>query len=85
MVRESVVTPGKKDHKYDKLADADNLMTYGDGDEGFETEDTQMRMAPGMDKVKGGKRDHEIYDRTYYIPNDKLRLLEIPMNSNRFF
>jgi len=36
-------------------------------------------------KVKGGKRDHEIYNNTYYIPNDKLRLLEIPMNSNLTF
>lgn len=36
-------------------------------------------------KAKSGKRDHEIYDNTYYIPNDKLRLLEIPMNSNLSF
>ena len=32
-----------------------------------------------------GKRNHEIYDKTYYIPNDKLRLLEIPMNSSLVF
>ena len=36
-------------------------------------------------KVKLGKRNHEIYDMTYYIPNDKLRLLEIPMNSSLLF
>ena len=36
-------------------------------------------------KVKLGKRNHEIYDKTYYIPNDKLRLLEIPMNSSLLF
>ena len=36
-------------------------------------------------KPKSGKRDHEIYENTYYIPNDKLRLLEIPMNSNLTF
>ena len=34
---------------------------------------------------KGGKRDHEIYPDTYYIPNLKLRLLEIPMNSSLSF
>ena len=31
---------------------------------------------------KLGKCEHEIYEGTYYIPNDKLRLLEIPMNSS---
>ena len=36
-------------------------------------------------KIKLGKRNHEIYDKTYYIPNDKLRLLEIPMNSSLVF
>ena len=36
-------------------------------------------------KNKKGKRDHEVYKDTYYIPNDKLRLLEIPMNSSLFF
>ena len=34
---------------------------------------------------KGGKRDHEIYADTYYIPNMKLRLLEVPMNSSLSF
>ena len=33
----------------------------------------------------GGKREHEIYKDTYYIPNDKIRLLEIPTNSNLTF
>ena len=36
-------------------------------------------------KLKSGKRDHEIYENTYYIPNDKLRLLEVPMNSSLRF
>jgi|TARA_B110001450_G_scaffold221590_1_gene217714 hypothetical protein len=36
-------------------------------------------------KLKSGKRDHEIYEGTYYIPNDKLRLLEVPMNSSLRF
>ena len=36
-------------------------------------------------KQKLGKCEHEIYDGTYYIPNDKLRLLEIPMNSALYF
>ena len=36
-------------------------------------------------KNKKGKRDHELYKDTYYIPNDKLRLLEVPMNSSRTF
>jgi len=36
-------------------------------------------------KLKSGKRDHEIYEGTYYIPNDKLRLLEVPMNSSLKF
>jgi hypothetical protein len=36
-------------------------------------------------KLRGGKRPHELYNDTYYIPNDKLRLLEIPMNRNLTF
>ena len=81
MGRESVVTNKTKDFKYDKLKDADNLNTYDNGDDMLEEESRpQQDMKPKM-----GKRDHEIYDNTYYIPNDKLRLLEIPMNSNLFF
>ena len=30
-------------------------------------------------------RKHEIYDNTYYIPNNKIRLLDIPMNSSLAF
>lgn len=28
---------------------------------------------------------HQIYKDTYYIPNDKLRILEIPVNSDLYF
>ena len=31
------------------------------------------------------KRTHEIYDNTEYIPNNQLRLMEIPINSSLFF
>ena len=48
-------------------------------------EDELITALPSVPKPKSGKREHEIYDRTYYIPNSKLRLLEIPMNSNLFF
>lgn len=30
-------------------------------------------------------RKHEIYDNTYYIPNNKIRLLDIPINSSLTF
>jgi hypothetical protein len=30
-------------------------------------------------------RKHEIYDNTYYIPNNKIRVLEIPMSSSLNF
>ena len=30
-------------------------------------------------------RKHEIYENTYYIPNNKVRVLEIPMNSSLSF
>ena len=50
----------------------------------FAEEDEVITTGPSS-KPKSGKREHEIYDRTYYIPNSKLRLLEIPMNSNLFF
>ncbi len=30
-------------------------------------------------------RKHEIYDNTYYIPNNKIRVLEIPMASSLTF
>ena len=36
-------------------------------------------------KKTSGKVEHEVYDSTYYIPNNKSRLLEIPMNSDIFF
>ena len=32
-----------------------------------------------------GKQDHQIYKDTYYIPNDKLRILEIPVASSLNF
>jgi len=51
----------------------------------MEDDDLLGKVGAGEMKAKSGKRDHEIYDNTYYIPNDKLRLLEIPMNSNLFF
>ena len=51
---------------------------YGDEDIFEQARNTEQ-------KLKSGKRDHEIYQQTYYIPNDKLRLLEIPMNSNLNF
>jgi hypothetical protein len=30
-------------------------------------------------------KKHEIYDNTYYIPNNKIRMLEIPINSSLTF
>ena len=36
-------------------------------------------------KEEGHLRRHEIYDGTYYIPNTKVRVLEIPMNSSLSF
>jgi len=30
-------------------------------------------------------RKHEIYDNTYYIPNNKIRVLETPMASSLTF
>ena len=38
-------------------------------------EDELITALPSVPKPKSGKREHEIYDRTYYIPNSKLRLL----------
>lgn len=52
------------------LADIDNLKA-----------DTRF----DQPKKTSGKVDHEIYESTYYIPNNKSRLLEIPMNSDIFF
>ena len=43
-------------------------------DDGFESK-----------KLKSGKRDHEVYGNSYYIPNDKIRLIEVPMNSSLYF
>jgi hypothetical protein len=48
-------------------------------------EDYMDEMGAFTIKNKKGKRTHEVYKDTYYIPNDKLRLLEIPMNSSLFF
>ena len=85
MVRESKVSTGKKDFKYDKIKDTD-MGNYNDmPDDEFDTAEESTHRGLNQEKLKSGKRDHEIYDRTYYIPNDKLRLLEIPMNSNLFF
>lgn len=69
--------------KFDKINNADDLDQYTE----FDENDNDALLADGMvdNKPKSGKRDHEIYDNTYYIPNDKLRLLEIPMNSNLTF
>ena len=65
--------------KINKANAADNLDDYGDegASEDFGGSSTY--------KLKKGKRDHEIYKDTYYLPNDKARLLEIPMNSNLIF
>jgi|TARA_B110001450_G_scaffold249405_1_gene266767 nucleosome binding factor SPN SPT16 subunit len=61
-----------------KVTQFDDMNDYGDEDfDGF-GDISQM-------KHKKGKRDHEIYKDTYYLPNDKLRLLEIPMNSSLTF
>lgn len=74
----------KKSFKYDKLkdADADLVNQYDDFMEDIGDDfDMGGKGAP----LKSGKRDHEIYDKTYYIPNDKLRLLEVPMNGSLYF
>ena len=62
-----------------------NVKSYQEIPE--EDEDYGDELAFGFDntKLKSGKRDHEIYEGTYYIPNDKLRLLEVPMNSSLTF
>ena len=36
-------------------------------------------------KLGDGKRDHELYADSYYLPNNKLRLIEVPMNSSLYF
>lgn len=69
-----------KKPSYSKLNQEDNLDTFEE--DILESPDFVGR---GAELKKSGKRDHEIYDNTYYIPNDKLRLLEIPMNSNLLF
>lgn len=77
-----------KSAKYSKIDDgksdgptkADNMGDFDDSllDDGFATSRIQ-------DKKKEGKRDHELYSDTYYLPNDKIRLLEIPVNSSLTF
>lgn len=72
-------TSAKKEVKYSKLDQSkveDQLEDY---------DDYMEEMGSYQIKNKKGKRDHEVYKDTYYIPNDKLRLLEIPMNSSLFF
>ena len=81
-------TSNKKSFKYDKLGNADDLKTFDEGqyeDDLDADELLAMQAKQDAPKAKSGKRDHEIYNNTYYIPNDKLRLLEIPMNSNLLF
>ena len=65
--------------KLDKGNEAEQLDDYGD-ESGFDDYG-----GSSSKKLKKGKRDHEIYKDTYYLPNDKLRLLEIPMNSSLTF
>lgn len=86
MVREGAqsMKSGKSNYNYDKVNEMDNVDTFAEDDMNMEDDDL-LGMKGGEMKAKSGKRDHEIYDNTYYIPNDKLRLLEIPMNSNLFF
>ena len=52
-------------------------------DDGYDEDEAPM--AFDNKKLTSGKREHEIYEGTYYIPNDKLRLLEVPMNSSLRF
>ena len=74
MVKSDKGASGKKEAKYSKIED--EVEDY---------DDYMDEQGAYVIKNKKGKRDHEIYKDTYYIPNDKLRLLEIPMNSSRPF
>ena len=65
---------GKKEAKYSKIED--EVEDY---------DDYMDEQGAYVIKNKKGKRDHEIYKDTYYIPNNKLKLLEVPMNSSRQF
>jgi hypothetical protein len=54
----------------------------------LQTTDEILAGQVSMPVGKSGKqelRPHEIYDRTDYIPNTALRLLEVPMNSSLTF
>lgn len=46
---------------------------------------TSFDKAPPVVVDNSNFRQHEVYEDTYYIPNNKLRLLEIPMNSSLNF
>lgn len=94
-------TPNKRGGRtspgFDAAFDEDNISTAVKGfnereqflaeiDEtvaGMETAgDSQDSYGPSSKK---GKVDHQVYGDTYYIPNDKSRILEIPMNSALYF
>merc|ERR1712166_967221 len=76
-------------YSYNKINDPDqsNIKSYNEIPEEMDDEygDEDGAIAFDNVKLKSGKRDHEIYEGTYYIPNDKLRLLEVPMNSSLRF
>jgi len=76
-------------YSYNKINDPDqsNIKSYNEIPEEMDDDygDEDGAMVFDNVKLKSGKRDHEIYEGTYYIPNDKLRLLEVPMNSSLWF
>ena len=81
MVNNSGSGQKTKDQDMSNVKSYQQLPEEMDDDYGEEEDN----MVFDTQKLKSGKRDHEIYEGTYYIPNDKLRLLEVPMNSSLRF
>ena len=79
----------KNNYNYNKINDPDASNTKGFNElpENMEDDFDEDEAPVAFDnkKLGGGKREHELYEGTYYIPNDKLRLLEVPMNSSLMF
>ena len=76
----------KSGGKYSKLKDADEIEMVEQGKVGGEFD---MNMGPVVQAAQVGNnaviRGHEIYADTTYIPNNQLRLMEIPMTSSLAF
>ena len=80
----SISSQRSKRDGYSKVKQADQTVEMTD----LATTDDLMSQQVHIPIGQSGKqqmRPHEIYERTDYIPNTPLRLLEVPLNSSLTF